>query len=84
MRGGVPVLSDYFALEAYQQANQHIFPSPNSLRWFYRQHRSELIESGAVVRLAGRLMVHGGNMERIVKVIGARAALQEQPGVEVD
>jgi len=42
---------------AYAQARTTVFPSVESWRWFYRRHRAELFELGAVLEVAGRLMV---------------------------
>ena len=41
----------------YQAARARIFPSESSLRWHLRVHRAELVAEGAVVRLAGRLLI---------------------------
>jgi len=47
------------SLEKFQAEHRHVFPTPPSLRWFYRKNRAALIESGAVVELAGRLFING-------------------------
>ena len=44
----------------------HLFSSDESLRWFLRRHLDTLIRRGAVVQVAGRLLVHPPTMGRIV------------------
>lgn len=69
-----PRLDDLCPFDAYQQANEHIFPSLQSLRWFYRTHRDELIKAQAVVEVAGRSQVNVPAFARMVMEIGSRAA----------
>ena len=69
-----PSLDHLQQLEVFQVANQHVFPSVPSLRWFYRQHRTELLKAGAVVELAGRLLINAPVFaERAIR-IGAKVA----------
>jgi len=67
-------LNDLQQLEAFQKANAHVFPSVPSLRWFYRQHRDELVESGAVVELAGRLLINAPVFAQKAIAIGSKVA----------
>ena len=69
-----PSLESLQQLEAFQAANAHVFPSVPSLRWFYRQHRQELTQAGAVVELAGRLLINAPVFAAQAVAIGARAA----------
>lgn len=74
-REAAPVsLSVLQQLEAFQQANAHIFPSVPSLRWFCSQHRAELIDAGAVLELAGRTLVNAPIFAESALAIGARTA----------
>lgn len=41
----------------YQASRSRIFPSESSLRWHLRLHRTELAAGGAVVRIAGRILI---------------------------
>lgn len=66
--------------DLYQQANEHIFPSLASLRWFYRAHREELLRCGAVIELAGRLVVDDAVFARKALEIGQRVAASRAPG----
>ena len=69
-----PSLNSLQQLEAFQAANAHVFPSVPSLRWFYRQHRAELLEACAVVELAGRLMINAPVFAQKAIEIGQRMA----------
>ncbi len=60
--------------EEYQQANQHIFPTAESWRWFVRQHRVELTACGAVCFLAGRMFVVAETFNAAIIDIGRRLA----------
>jgi hypothetical protein len=61
-------------LPEYGEQRRHIFPSDNSLTWFVRQHRSELIESGAILLLNGQWHVHEGRFDLAVLEVGKKAA----------
>lgn len=76
-----PRLEHLWPFEAYQQANPHIFPSLPSLRWFFRQHRDELIKAQAVVEVAGRSQINVPAFEAKVMEIGSRAAAAAARGV---
>src|SRR5688572_28552731 len=69
-----PSLDSLQQLEAFQAANAHVFPSVPSLRWFYRLHRAELVKAGAVVELAGRLLVNAPVFAAKAVEIGRKAA----------
>lgn len=62
------------AWEEYRAANAHIFPSAESWRWFFRQHKGELTQRGAVVFLAGKLLVKPEVMAAALEEIGQRLA----------
>ena len=71
----VPSLLDSLQdLETYQPSNNHIFPSIPSLRWYIRSHRGELIKSGALIEVAGRLLIDAPKFARKVLAIGAKVA----------
>jgi hypothetical protein len=69
-----PRLAQLCTFEACQQANPHIWPSVQSLRWFYRAHRQELIQAQAVVEVAGRSLVNSPVFVGKVLEIGSRTA----------
>ena len=60
--------------QEYQRANQHIFPTAESWRWFVRQHRAELTACGAVCFLAGRMFVVAETFNAAIIDIGRRLA----------
>ena len=42
------------ATDSWRARNAHLFPSDESLRHYFRQHKHELIEAGAVVYHRGQ------------------------------
>lgn len=59
----------------YQAARARIFPSEASLRWHLRVHRADLAAEGAVVRLAGRLLIDPDRFdEAILKIAKLKAS----------
>lgn len=60
--------------DEHQKANENIFPTPESWRWFVRQHRAELVERGALCYVAGRVFVVADVFSRVVVEIGCRMA----------
>lgn len=60
--------------QAYLCERDHIFSSAESLRWFIRQNRSELLQRGAIVAPAGRKMVVADAFDRAILDIGSRRA----------
>ena len=64
------------SLQAYQQSRAHLFPSVESIRWYVRRHREELIDGGAVLTVAGRVQVSPGAFDGCLLVLGKRDALR--------
>ncbi|GCL61024.1 hypothetical protein [Pseudaquabacterium pictum] len=62
----------------YVAKRSQIFPGVESLRWFERQHRAELIECGAVLMPNGRKLVDPAAFDRAVVEIGKRMATARQ------
>ena len=58
----------------YQASRDRIFPSESSLRWHLRVHRAELEIEGAVVRLAGRLLVDPDRLDETILKLARRSA----------
>lgn len=56
----------------------HLFVSDESFRWFLRRHLGELIEQGAVVQVAGRLLVHLPTIDQVVLDLFRRDALGDR------
>jgi hypothetical protein len=66
----------------YVAERPQIFPGVESLRWFERQHRVELIEAGAVLMPNGRKLVDPAAFDMAVVKIGQRMA-SKRAGLEV-
>ena len=59
----------------YVAARSKIFPAGvESLRWFERQHRAELIQCGAILMPNGRKLIDPAAFDRAVVEIGKRMA----------
>lgn len=58
----------------YAEERPHLFPSAESIRWFQRVHKHELIESGALLMVAGRWMADPRRFDAKVIEIGRRLA----------
>lgn len=57
-----------------QKFAAHVYRTPDSIKWFLRQHRDELIEAGALVAPNGRFLVQPQRFETAVHQIGQRLA----------
>lgn len=64
----------------YVAARPQVFPGVESLRWFERQHRAELIERGAILMPNGRKLVDPAAFDSAVRDIGKRMAAQRKWG----
>lgn len=62
------------APEKYRESRAHLFPSPQSLVWFIRRNREELVAKGALLVLAGRNHVDPFKFDEVVIEVGQRAA----------
>lgn len=71
MPGALPIME---IEEWRQRCGAHVYRTPDSLKWFLRQHRDELVEAGALLAPAGRLLVHPQRFEAAVQQIGQRLA----------
>lgn len=67
-------VKDLIGRAAYREQNTHVFPSASSLDWFIRQHRTELIQSGAIVKIAKRWLVAPTVFDTTAIQIGKRLA----------
>lgn len=64
----------------YVADRPQVFPGVESLRWFERQHRAELIERGAILMPNGRKLVDPAAFDSAVRDIGKRLAGQRKWG----
>ena len=67
-------LAELQKLDEYQQRTAHIFPGIQSIRWYVRQHREDLVRSGALLTIAGRHWVHTPKFDRCVLALGSGVA----------
>ena len=68
-----PELQDLCTPEVFQAENPDLYPSPISFRWALRQHRPFLAQCGALVEIAGRILVVRPRMGPALLEIGKRA-----------
>ena len=61
------------ASDSWRARNAQLFPSDESLRHYFRQHKRELIDAGAVVYHRGQFQATE-QMSSVVRVIAQRAA----------
>ena len=73
-RPGLQSPADLVPVSQYADLRNHLFPGPESLRWFMRNHRADLVESGAVLMIAGRWFANPPAFDRVVIEAGQRAA----------
>ncbi len=64
----------------YQGSRAHLFPSIESLRWFIRCNKPELIEAGALLEIAGRIRINPEAFDGVVLAVGKRT-MAEREGV---
>lgn len=79
---GIVSAADLAALVSpaeYREPRQRLFPSVGSLQWYMRQHRTELVEAGALLMIAGRWTLHADAFDAYVLAAGKAAALQQLP-----
>jgi hypothetical protein len=69
----LPALGDYVDLRTLLPSVQHTFPSHESLKWFVRQHRSDLAAAGALINITGRLRLHPDRFQAIALEIGKKS-----------
>ena len=59
-------ISQYRPLKGFEAERSVIFPSSESLRWFVRMNREELVEAGALMRPSGRWLVSPDLIDGVV------------------
>jgi hypothetical protein len=55
------------------------FPTAWSTTWAIRKHRKELVEAGALIEVAGRLLIHPGRFQEVIIAAGRRSLGGGQP-----
>lgn len=66
-------LDEYVDLRTLLPTVSRTFPSQDSLKWFIRQHKDELAQSGALITLTGRLLFHPARFQVAAVEIGRSA-----------
>lgn len=61
-------------LQTYQRLNSEAFPTEQSLKWFIRRNREELVETGALVMPAGKKLAVVDRFDQVVQQVGERRA----------
>lgn len=62
-------------VEDYRSKRTHLFPSAQSLEWFVRKNRDELVKAGALLLPTGRWMVRPEAFDQVVVRVGERRAV---------
>lgn len=72
----ITALGDFVDLPTLHQSPGigDTFPSSDSLKWFIRQHRAELVQRGALISITGRLRFHPALFQQAAIEIGRRSA----------
>ncbi len=69
----LPALDEFVDMRDLLSTVKHTFPSPDSLKWFVRQHRDELANAGALINITGRLRFHPPRFNQAAVAIARRA-----------
>lgn len=64
-------LAELSKLEQYQQRTSNVFQSIESLRWYIRQHRKELVAGGGLLYIAGKHWVYPEKFDACVLAAGS-------------
>lgn len=70
----VPILFSLLTPTQYREGRERLFQSAGSLQWYVRQHRTALIDAGALLLHAGRWLIHPDQFDAYVMATGASAA----------
>lgn len=67
-------LGEYVELRELLPKVEQTFPTEDSLKWFVRRHRQALVDSGALIIVAGRMRFHSDLFQGAAVEIGRRTA----------
>ena len=62
------------SIAEYQLSRAHLFPSKESILWFVKKHRTELIAGDALLEISRRKKIEPGHFDKFVLEVGKRAA----------
>ena len=71
---GAPTCDALVSPQVYQESRKHLFPSQQSLQWFMRTHKRELVEAGGLLLIAGRNVIAPAAFDALVLEDGRRKA----------
>jgi hypothetical protein len=63
-------------LNEYRTCTAHLFRSEQSLQWFVRQHKSDLVKQGALLFHAGKWWAHRQQFDSFVLLQAQRDAMR--------
>jgi len=72
-------IRSFVSVDAYVAERTPVFPSRESWRWFYRQHRHELLQAGALIAPTGRNLIDPLLADEVVRKVGLRRAQELGP-----
>jgi hypothetical protein len=74
---GDTIETELLTFPQYQERVAHLFPSVGALEWFFKMHRSQLLEAGAVIILNRRRLIRAPVFDRTALSIGQAAAKEQ-------
>ena len=69
-------LDDYVDIQSLLKAVEHTFPTQDSLRWFIRQHRNELVTAEALILIGKQFRFHPDVFKKVAVAIGRASIAQ--------
>lgn len=69
-----PTLEQFVDVREMHQHVRQIFATVDSLRWFVRRHRAQLVQDQAMIVIAGRMRFNPKRFKESAINIGLRAA----------
>lgn len=70
----LPPLDEYVGIDDMHRNVQPTFPTIDSLRWFVRRHRTDLVRRGALIIVTGRMRFHTERFKQATVEIGQQVA----------
>ena len=61
----------------YQQSRAHLFPSLESLRWFIKTRKRQLVDAGALLDITRRHMILPARFDAVVMESGQQRAARK-------
>jgi hypothetical protein len=74
-------VSDLVPREEYRQTRQGVFPSQASFDWHCRRHKKALVDAGALVFIAGRMLVHPHRMDVVAMEVARLDTIRRGGGL---